>query len=259
MQLMSADRRSVHDRDPATQREGVRRACTGTLTSAGARRGTPGRAAGREGPSMRRIFVRMLTPTGFVLTGLCLVLPFVTVSCDAPGGFGRAEPGGTTTYSGVDLVSGGGPTVDKLLPAAQQHGDRLGVQPLAVVFVLLLVAGAVATWLIRERQRRRITAAALAAVGIMLLAANQVTTSALLQARLSEQLAVPMPAGKRAADYVHTDGGFAVCLLALLILLATNLVAWAGSYWRTRRARAGTPDAPPAGPIDPLATTRIDR
>src|SRR5947207_3332653 len=74
---------------------------------------------------------RWLSPVGFVLVALFFVLPFVSVSCDAPGGFGRAAPGGTTTYTGLTLVTGGTPEVaptDRVRPAADRRDDRLGVQ-----------------------------------------------------------------------------------------------------------------------------------
>ncbi|HEY3007721.1 MAG TPA: hypothetical protein VGJ63_06580 [Micromonosporaceae bacterium] len=202
-------------------------------------------------------FTRTLTPAGFVLAGLCFLLPFATVSCDAPGGFGRAAPGGTTTYTGVDLVIGGAPSVDKPAPAAQQRNDRLGVQPLAVGVVILIVGAGVATALVRHARVRRITAIATATGAAIALVANQVTTEALLASRLSEQLTEPLPAGKRAADFVHTAEGFGACLLVLLVVILGNAITAAWRSWQARRERrafaAGSPEAGLPIPVDPWA------
>ena len=79
---------------------------------------------------------RWLRPAGFVLAGLFLLMPFIAVSCDTPGGYGRAAPGGTTTYTGTDLISGGSPEVteDKVREGADQ---KLDPQPLAMAAALL--------------------------------------------------------------------------------------------------------------------------
>jgi len=55
---------------------------------------------------------RWISFSGFVLVAMLFLVPFVTVSCAAPGGYGRAAAGATTNYSGVDLAVGGSPSVD---------------------------------------------------------------------------------------------------------------------------------------------------
>jgi hypothetical protein len=200
---------------------------------------------------------RGLTPAGFVLAGLCFLLPFATVSCDAPGGFGRAAPGGTTTYTGVDLVIGGAPAVDKPAPLAQQRDDRLGVQPLAVALAILIVGAGVATAVVSHARARRITGLATATSAAVLLVANQAVTEALLAEQLREQLTEVMPAGKRAADFVHTGQGFGVCLLVLLGVIVGNAITLAWRSWQLRRERrrlvAGSPVAGLPVPVDPWA------
>jgi hypothetical protein len=202
-------------------------------------------------------FARTLTPAGFLLAGLCFLLPFATVSCDAPGGFGRAAPGGTTSYTGVDLVLGGAPSVDKPAPAAQQRDDRLDVQPLALAAAMLIVGAGVATAVLREARVRRLTAIAIGTAAAIVLVANQATTEGVLAARLREQLAVPMPAGKRAADFVHTGEGFGACLLVLLCVIVGNAIAAAWRSWQVRRERrafvGGSPEAGLPIPVDPWA------
>jgi hypothetical protein len=163
-----------------------------------------------------------------VLAGLFMVMPFVAVSCDAPGGFGRAAPGGTTTYTGVDLVTGGHPTVappDRLRAVAARRDDGLGAQPLAVAATLLIVAG-IAAARVSPAIRRRAAVAQVALAAAVFLIADQVTVRALLESRLREQLTVPMPAGKRAGDYVHDQPGFWLSLAALLAVALANGIGW---------------------------------
>lgn len=187
---------------------------------------------------MTRHLARWLTPTGFVLAGLCFALPFVTVSCDAPGGYGRSAPGGTTTYTGFDLVTGDEPAVDPehVRPAAEQREDRLDPQPLAIAALLLIAAGAV-TAAVRDARLRRATAAALAAGAAVFLVANQGTAEAIIAERLQAQLTTPLPAGKEAADYVQTNPGFLAGALLLGVLAVGNLVA------RLTRRRSAEPVA----------------
>jgi len=43
-------------------------------------------------------------PSTLALALLVFLLPFLSVSCDAPGGFGRVAQGGTTSDTGVELA-----------------------------------------------------------------------------------------------------------------------------------------------------------
>jgi hypothetical protein len=182
---------------------------------------------------------RWFTLTGFLLAGLCFVLPFVTVSCDVPGGYGRAKPGGSTTYVGVDLVAGDQPDVrpsDAVRPEAERREDRIGPQPLAIAALLLAGLGAVTAGLARVGVRRASAALiALAAAGC--LALNQALTQRILADRIGEQLTAPLPPGKVPADYVHTEAGFLLCLVLLVVTGLGNAVAWVVG----RRRRVGTP------------------
>lgn len=191
-------------------------------------------------------------PGAFVLAGFLLAAPFVTVSCDAPGGYGRAAPGGTTSYTGLDLVTGGRPTVSggHLRPAAHIQDDTIGPQPLAIMLLALLVAGAVTAIVLVEPRRRRgaVTVIGGAAVGVLLL--NQAIVQNAVEQKLVGQLSVPIPVGHTAKDYVHAGAGFLWCLLVLVVLTVANLIAW-------RRTRTRPPD-PVALPPDPSVPTALD-
>jgi hypothetical protein len=140
---------------------------------------------------------------------------------------------------------------------AQQRDDRLGVQPLAVVLAILIVGAGVATTVVSDARARRITALATATSAAVLLVANQAATEALLAEQLREQLTGTMPAGKNAADFVHTGQGFGLCLLVLLGVVVGNAITLAWRSWQVRRERrrlaAGSPAAGLPVPVDPWA------
>ena len=181
---------------------------------------------------------RWLTPAGLFLAGLLLLLPFVAVSCETPGGYGRGGAGSTTTYTGVDLVTGDAPAVspvDRILPREQQRDDRVGVRPLAVAVLLLIVVALVTSITLVSRWRRRLTSTVLATLAALSLIAEQVTVQSLLAARLREQLTAPLPAGRQVGDYVQAQPGFWLCLFTLLAVAVAN-GAGLLVIWRRRRS-----------------------
>ncbi|GAA1417481.1 hypothetical protein GCM10009662_69550 [Catellatospora coxensis] len=192
---------------------------------------------------MRR-FSRLLSPAGLVLAGLLFLAPFLTVSCDAPGGYGRAAPGGTTTYTGWDLATGSTPdvTADKLLPPEQRRSDVLAPQPLAGTVLVVLVVGVLVAIGVGRARTRRGVVAALAAIAALFLLVNQATVRVLVEERLREQLTGPLPAGKEIGDFVHDQGGFGFALLALVLVALGNLAGWV----RLLRAPGDAAVAPPA-------------
>jgi hypothetical protein len=191
-----------------------------------------------------------------VLAGLSFALPFVTVSCDTPGGYGRAAPGATTTYTGFDLATGGSPDVapiEKLRPRGEWRDDRLPPQPAADAVLLLIVAGTVLAVTISDRRARRATVAVLAGVAATVLLVNQALAEADIRVQVSEQLTRPIPAGKSIRDFVHTGLGFAVCLVLLLLVAAINAYGW----WRARpQAALVAHPRPEAGPSGEPETTQ---
>ncbi len=190
------------------------------------------------GRLLRRVG-RWFSPTALVLAGLCFLLPFATVACDTPGGYGRAAPGGTTTYTGVDLITGGAPEVkpaDKVRPAAAQREDRIPPQPVATIVVLLVVAGAVVTVVAADARVRRAAAAVFATGALVLLVVNQALVESALVAQVREQLTQPLPAGKVVRDYVKTGEGFGFSFVLLTTVVVANAIGW--FRLRSRRAPA---------------------
>jgi hypothetical protein len=182
---------------------------------------------------------RLLSPTGLVLAGLCFSLPFVTVACDTPGGFGRAAPGGSTTYTGFNLALGTQPSVtaDKVRPVpAGEPSDDLPPQPAAAVVLVLVVAATGFAVRSAEPRVRRASVAVLSAVAATALLVNQALVEAEVTLRVSDHLTrwvqagQPIPAGKFAQDYVQTGQGFGLCLLLLLLVAVANGIGW----WRAR-------------------------
>lgn len=176
---------------------------------------------------------RWASPGTLILAMLCFLLPFATVSCDTPGGFGRAAPGGTTTYTGLQLALGAEPDVsppDRVRPPAESRDARLWPQPGAIAVLMLLVAATALAIRVGERRARRAYVGALTGVAAVALLVNQALVEAELALRLGEQLTQPLPAGKVVRDFVHTGVGFALCLVLLLVITAANVVGW----WRTR-------------------------
>jgi hypothetical protein len=194
---------------------------------------------------------RWFSPVSLTLAGLCFLLPFVTVSCDTPGGFGRAAQGGTTTYNGIDLMVGGAPDVSppKLVrPLPTGQDDRLWPQPTAIaVFVALIIGVGIAVRVGNQRARRG-GVAIVATAAVTALLVNQALVEGELTARVADGLTAPLPAGKRAGDFVHTGLGFVACAALLVLAAVLNAVGW----WRLR------PRALPAtGPTE-LNPTLID-
>ena len=183
-------------------------------------------------PTLRRAG-RWVNPSMLILAGLCFLLPFVTVACDTPGGYGRAAPGGTTTYTGVHLLLGAEPDVappERLRPQAQWREDRLWPQPGAIAALALIIAATAWGVSVADPRVRRAGIAALAGVAAAALLVNQALVEAELAVRVGEQLTQALPAGKSVRDFVNTGPGFVLCLLILLLVVVANLVGW----WRTR-------------------------
>jgi hypothetical protein len=177
---------------------------------------------------------RGVSPVTLLLAGLCFLLPFVTVGCDTPGGYGRAAPGGSATYNGVDLVLGGAPDVpsDHLRPVPAGESDQLPVQPAAAVVLVLIVAAIGFGVRVAPTRSRRASVAALAAVAATALLVSQALVQATVTVRVGDHLTRfvqsggIVPAGKVARDYVQTGQGFTLCLLLLLLVALGNGIGW---------------------------------
>jgi hypothetical protein len=200
---------------------------------------------------------RGVSPVTLVLAGLCFLLPFVTVGCDTPGGYGRAAPGGSTTYTGVDLAVGGQPDVtpDHVRALPPGENDRLPVQPAAAVVLVLIVAAIGFGVRASAPRARRSAVAVLAGVGATALLVNQALVEATITVGVGDHLTRfvqsggAVPAGKTARDYVQTGQGFVLCLLLLLVVAVANAFGW----WlaRPRTALVARPDDHPTQPTSP--------
>src|SRR5262249_46073561 len=107
----------------------------------------------------------------FLLVVLCFALPFASTSCSVPGGFGRGAAGSSTVYRGLDIALDAVPAVnppDKpTRPEALPNDGQLGFQPLALLALLVAIAGVPLSLLTGRRGAR--TVAAWAAVTAALL------------------------------------------------------------------------------------------
>lgn len=163
---------------------------------------------------------RVGSPVTYALALLLFLLPFLSVSCDAPEGYGRTTAGGTTSYTGLDLALGTSPAIDTdhLRPIADQANDDLDMQPLVIVAAVALLA-ALVTVLIAKRYKLStilgVLAATALAIGLLLARSSLVD-------KLGDQ-STTIPPGKSASDYVAVEAGF--WLVAGLTLLGAGLSA----------------------------------
>jgi hypothetical protein len=140
------------------------------------------------GESRRRMTPRtrrLAGPAGLIMAGLCLLLPFMSASCAAPG---PPRVQWQVTYTGVDVLTGGRPAV-----AFTEDADRepmhdlddaeirrvlgapptpLPPQPTAWLAAALMVAALAATALPSRLWRRTATAGLSIAAAIVLVGAT---------------------------------------------------------------------------------------
>src|SRR5688500_10135773 len=121
-------------------------------------------------PAPRTLIARLLSPTGFVLILVLFGFPFLAASCVAPQGDFEFS----ATFTGVDLLVGGKPDLvaSEDVPTEEQFALPLPVQPLAVVAVIAILAGAAST-LLRERVLRHAAGLGLAVLAVGTLAAAE--------------------------------------------------------------------------------------
>jgi hypothetical protein len=148
-----------------------------------------------------------------VVAGVLMFMPFINVACDVPGGYARAAPGGTTKYSGIDLMVGGEPAVDPVDKLREGVSAKLPAQPLMILTFLLLIAGIVITLRISEDLARRATVALLSGAAAIALVVGQIAVQSQLHERVPPK-------------YVHLQPAFWLCLATLVIVMAANAIAW---------------------------------
>ncbi|BCJ68732.1 Hsp70 family protein [Polymorphospora rubra] len=192
---------------------------------AAAPRGAPAR------PGRRRGWFR---PVLLAAVLLCFGLPFATVSCGLPGGYGRADAGGITTYRGSTLITGTAPEVSAghLAAPADRRPDRLPPQlpllaaALAVVAALvcavrLRVRPAAAPGSTSPRRPRPGLPGGLCLAAAVLLVAGELLVLRQLAGRVRDLGTVPTD--RAAGDYVDVGVGFWIALALLVVVLATDL------------------------------------
>jgi hypothetical protein len=203
---------------------------------------------------------RWLNPVTLLLAAVCFALPFVSVSCDTPGGYAGAGPGGTSSYTGVALVVGGAPEVTEghERPVPPGENDKLPPQPALAAALLAILAATVLAVTVVPTWRRRAAVCVLGAVGGTALLVSQVLVEGELRLRVSDHLARRAQSGERidpaktAHDYVHTGPGFLLCLVLLAGVTVLNGIGW----WRARPRPALVGGAAPTVPSDPWGPIR---
>lgn len=180
---------------------------------------------------------RLLSPAGFGLVLLCLLLPFLTVSCTTADGRAQA------TLTGLDLVVGSGPTYggDDIGAAEQDTLDRLfsgryDTEPLMLLAAAVLLVGMAAA-LIRNRRTRDLTAIWLAAAAAALLVAGLERTVLRLG-----QLAGGGTLGSPVVGVTQTRYGFWLALGLLGALAVGHVLAM--RYDARQGARLGSQGGP---------------
>jgi hypothetical protein len=197
------------------------------------------------------LLTRLLSPAGFVLVLLLLLLPFLAVACDV--NTPEQQLSFSATFTGWDFVVGGSPTVaaggtvsdhphttidDQRLTDA---GQPIDAQPFAIATVVVLVAGAAAALL--RLPLARLTAAAVAGVlGAALLFAAEFQARSAVEAEVRAELGDLGP-GLSPADLVRTRYGFWLALLAVLGVALGNAIALS----RALRPADDLSGAPPPG------------
>ncbi|MEV0607229.1 Hsp70 family protein [Polymorphospora rubra] len=196
---------------------------------AAAPRGVPARPGRRRGWGRPLLLAAVL---------ICFGLPFATVSCGLPGGYGRADAGGTTTYRGSTLITGTAPEVSAgdLAAPADRRPDRLPPQ-LPLLAAALAVVAALG-FAVRFRTRPVAPAAAtsgptpagrlrpglpgwLCLAAAVLLVAGELLLLRQLTARVRDLGTVP--ADRAAGDYVDVGAGFWLALALLVVVVAADL------------------------------------
>lgn len=212
--------------------------------------------AGRRARWWRRS--RWVRPPVLALVIGFFALPFLTVGCDTPGGFGRVSAGGTTSYRGFQLAFGLAPTrspADHVLPVGQGVDDRLGVQPLAILALVLVVAALVASVVVSTARLRRGVCCGLSAAALV----ATVVAVLVVRTRLVDQVASQLrgrsaPPDRTAASYVVWGNGFTLAVVALAVVALVDLYLLLAEHARRHRQVAPTRPVPPVPPASPASS-----
>lgn len=147
---------------------------------------------------------RKLSPAAFVLAFICFFLPFVTFSC-------RGQE--IATFSGLQLATG--TTIEKHQVFGASESERVNPEPLAVVALLAVLAGAGVSFI--KGKKGTMGSVALAVLGVIVLAAlkSKLDGEALRQAHGAVQ--------------VNLEVGYYMTLVFLAAAVGWNVYALLGS------------------------------
>lgn len=180
------------------------------------------------------IWRKLISPGGFLLVLICFALPFLTVSCEYPGG------AITLDYTGGDLLVGGGPDTTGVPPIGSRSDDLdAQTQPLAILAFLACLVGLGIGLLTGQGPGRAAAGLSSATAAGLLLILNQVKIVGEVEDRIEVPGGFPRGAG---AQMVETRYGFWLALTLLGLV-----VAWHGYELVSRTG----PDSVPAPGAQP--------
>jgi hypothetical protein len=190
------------------------------------------------------------SPLAFVLAGLCLLLPFITISCS--GEDNGQSLRGSVSYTGVDLLVGG--RMDVFAEVSDEHGvvqridlDDVDRSPMGgevpsiphqtgiAVGLGLLGLGVLLVLLPHPGWRRLLVAGVAVAAGVSLFVGG-LTGRAAMAGMLTEVFA---ESAQRVRGRIGYGLGFWLAVGLLAVVVAVNLV---GAF------RVARPPAVPAAP-----------
>jgi hypothetical protein len=187
---------------------------------------------------------RLIGPSGLAFVLLCFLMPFFTVSCS--GAMGDLA----LVYSGYDLAFGGLPTADGSLAAELAEGDledaRSGVQVMALLTLLVVVAGGVAGAVLPTPTWRWAAVAAAAATAIISLGVNQMMVYGSAREEIEGSSEVPY-----AAVDATTGAGFWFAALVLVAVTVYAVVELVLERSRANRTAVSGGAGGPGGPWGP--------
>jgi hypothetical protein len=106
-------------------------------------------------PRLSERIAKKISPYTLVIAMLVFLIPFASVSCATPAGYGSMGGGITAKYNGLDLAMGGLPTLEapqNVTAPAPTADDGIPAQPLFTIALLLTAAAFVAA--LRARAQR---------------------------------------------------------------------------------------------------------
>lgn len=209
------------------------------------------KAATRQGT---RRTSRLVSPAGFALVLLLfLFMPFLSVSCDVTG---TGSIG--VSYNGAELAFGAHPAVEVpdgledmagQLPGAPGSGKppvEPGVQLLAILVAVVLVAGAALPFVPRlahQMRHRMFGGAAVAVVAF----AMMITTQAVAQSHVTSQLAddAREVGTGDVGPIIHSEVGFWLCLVVLVVIALFSVgIVYQDKIFPRQATSRGTGTAP---------------